>query len=164
MNKGREIKLLFFLFLIYLTDKFIKNSHYVFDYVYIYIYLMCVYMSYIFASVCLNISEWIAEMIQGTRGRKWNYFVMLRHFPAGASGKEHACQCRRLKRHGFNPWVRKIPWSRKWQPNSSPLAGESHRQRSLVGCSPWGHKELDSTEAKQASKVRTPLKVDFLIC
>ena len=133
MNKGREIKLLFFLFLIDLTDKFVKNSHYVFDYVYIYIYLMCVYMWYIFASVYLNISEWIAEMIQGTRGRKWNYFVMLRHFPGGASGKEYACQCRRLKRHGFDPWVRKIPWSRKWQPTLVLLPGESHRQRSLVG-------------------------------
>ena len=29
------------------------------------------------------------------------------------SGKEHACQCRR---GGFNPWVRKILWRRKWQP------------------------------------------------
>ena len=33
----------------------------------------------------------------------------------GASGKELLCQCRRLKRHGFDPWARKIPWSRKWQ-------------------------------------------------
>ena len=33
-----------------------------------------------------------------------------------ASGKEPVCQCRRCKRHRFNPWVRKIPWRRKWQP------------------------------------------------
>ena len=33
-------------------------------------------------------------------------------FPGGASGKEPACQCRRLKRHGFSPWVGKIPWRR----------------------------------------------------
>ena len=33
-----------------------------------------------------------------------------------ASGKEPACQCRRLRRCGCDPWVRKIPWSRKWQP------------------------------------------------
>ena len=32
------------------------------------------------------------------------------------SGKEPACQCRRSKRQGFNPWVGKIPWRRKWQP------------------------------------------------
>ena len=31
------------------------------------------------------------------------------------SGKESACQCRRCRRHGFYPWVRKIPWRRKWQ-------------------------------------------------
>ena len=29
------------------------------------------------------------------------------------SGKESACQCRRHKRHKFDPWVRKIPWRRK---------------------------------------------------
>ena len=37
-------------------------------------------------------------------------------FPGGGTGKESACQCRRWKRHGFDPWVRKIPWRRKWQP------------------------------------------------
>ena len=37
-------------------------------------------------------------------------------FPSGASGKEPACQCRRLKRHELNAWVRKIPWRRAWQP------------------------------------------------
>ena len=54
--------------------------------------------------------------------------------------KKYARQCRRL---GFDPWVGKIPWSRKWQPTPVFLPGESHEQRSLVGCSPWGHKELD---------------------
>ena len=34
----------------------------------------------------------------------------------GSSGKEPNCQCRRHKRPGFNRWVRKIPWRRKWQP------------------------------------------------
>ena len=37
-------------------------------------------------------------------------------------------------------------WYRKWQPSPVFLPGESHRQRSLVGYSPWGHKELDTTE------------------
>ena len=37
--------------------------------------------------------------------------------PGGASGKEFACQCRRHTSCGFNPWVRKIPWRRKWQPS-----------------------------------------------
>jgi len=36
----------------------------------------------------------------------------------------------------FNPWARKIPWRREWQPTPVFLPGESHGQRSLVGCSP----------------------------
>ena len=49
-------------------------------------------------------------------------------------------------RPGFNPWVGKIPWRRKWQSTPVLLPGESHGQRSLVGYSPWGHKESDTTE------------------
>ena len=40
----------------------------------------------------------------------------------------------------FHPWVRKIPWRRAWQPTQVFLPGESQGQRSLVGCSPCGHK------------------------
>ena len=47
---------------------------------------------------------------------------------------------------GFDPWVRKIPWRREWQPTPVVLPGESHGQRNLVGYSPWGHKESDTTE------------------
>ena len=64
-------------------------------------------------------------------------------YPGGASGKESARQYRRQKRHSFDPWVRKIPWSREWQPIPIFLPGEFHGQRSLAGGSPWGHKELD---------------------
>ena len=46
----------------------------------------------------------------------------------------------------FDPRVEKIPWKRKWQPTSVSLPGKSHVQRSLVGCSPWGHKESGTTE------------------
>ena len=46
----------------------------------------------------------------------------------------------------FNPWVGKIPWGRKWQPTPVFLPGESHGGRSLVGYSPWGRKELVTTE------------------
>ena len=64
-------------------------------------------------------------------------------FPGGASGKEPTCQCRRRR---FDTWSGKIPWKRKWQPIPVFLLGESLGQRSLVGYSPWGHKELDTTE------------------
>ena len=43
-------------------------------------------------------------------------------------------------------WVRKIPWRRKWQPTPVLLTGKSHEWRSLVGYSPWGRKESDTTE------------------
>ena len=46
----------------------------------------------------------------------------------------------------FDPWVGKNPWSQKWQPTSVFLPGESHGQKSLVGYSPWGLKESDTTE------------------
>ena len=39
-----------------------------------------------------------------------------------------------------------ILWRRKWQPTPVFLPGESHGRRSLVGCSPWGHTESDTTE------------------
>ena len=55
-------------------------------------------------------------------------------FPAGASGKESACQSRRCKRCKFDPWVRKIPWRRVPQPTPVLLPGEFYGQRSLVGC------------------------------
>ena len=51
-----------------------------------------------------------------------------------------------LKRRGFNPWVGKIPWRRAWTPTPVFLPGESHGQWSLVGYSPRGHKESDTTE------------------
>ena len=45
----------------------------------------------------------------------------------------------------FNPWVGKIPWSKKRQSTPVFLPGECHRQRSLAGYSPWGRRELDAT-------------------
>ena len=47
---------------------------------------------------------------------------------------------------GFDPWVRKISWRRKWQPTPVFLPGKSHGWRNLVGYSPWDPKELDMTK------------------
>ena len=44
---------------------------------------------------------------------------------------------------GFNPWVRTIPWRRKWQPTPVFLPGESLGQKSLAGSSPQGCKDAD---------------------
>jgi len=70
-------------------------------------------------------------------------------FPCSASGKEPACQRRGCKRHGFDPWVGKIPWRGPWQPTPVFSSGESHGQRSLVGYSLRGHEESDTTEAAE---------------
>ena len=54
--------------------------------------------------------------------------------------------CLECRRPGFSPWVGKMPWRRKWHPTPVLLPGESHGGRSLVGYSPWGRKESDTTE------------------
>ena len=59
------------------------------------------------------------------------------------SSKESVCQC---WRHGFDPWVKKVPWRRKWHPTPVFLPGKSHGQSRLVGYSPWGCKVSDTTE------------------
>ena len=71
----------------------------------------------------------------------------------GTSGTDPASQGRRHKRHGFNPWVGKIPCRGRRQPIPGFLPGESHGQRSLVGYSPRGHKEADRTEVTQHTRV-----------
>ena len=65
-------------------------------------------------------------------------------FSGGSDGKKKIClQCRRP---GFDPWVGKIPWRRKWQCSPVLLPGKFHGQRSLVSYNPWGPKESDTTE------------------
>ena len=49
-----------------------------------------------------------------------------------------------------------IPWRRKWQPTPESLPGKSYGQRSLVGCSPWGLKELGMTERLTLNTKRPP--------
>ena len=55
-------------------------------------------------------------------------------------------QFRSCRRYRFNLWVRKIPCRRAWQPTPAFLPREAHGQRSLVGNSARGLKELDTTE------------------
>ena len=64
-------------------------------------------------------------------------------------------QWRRPRRRGFDPWVRKAPWRRKWQPTPVFLPGESHRERNLVGYSPQGHKESNMTGRTKYAQVST---------
>ena len=54
----------------------------------------------------------------------------------------------------FDPWVRKIPWRREWQPTLVFLPGEFHGQRSLVSYRPLGHKESYMTEQLTKALIR----------
>ena len=50
------------------------------------------------------------------------------------------------ERPRFSSWVGKIPWRRKWQPTPILLPGKFHGRKSLVGYSPWGLEESDTTQ------------------
>ena len=67
-------------------------------------------------------------------------------FPGGSNGKESACNA---------GYPSSIPGLGRWQPTTVFLPGEFHGQRILVGCSPCGHKESDTTER---------LAPPFIIC
>ena len=57
----------------------------------------------------------------------------------------------------------KILWGRAWQPTPVFLSGEFHGQRSLVGYSPWGHKELDLTERPTLSLSHMKVKINTIL-
>ena len=78
--------------------------------------------------------------------RDFHFHYHLRDFPGGTSGKEPGCQSERHKRYGFNSWVGKISWRRKWLPTPAFLPRKFHGQRSLVSYSSWGCRESEMTE------------------
>ena len=63
-------------------------------------------------------------------------------FPGGSDSKEPTC----YSEDQIDPWVRKIPWRREWQPTPVFFPRESHGQKSLAGYSPWGYKNVNMTE------------------
>ena len=87
---------------------------------------------------------WIRDVKDGCASswssKMWSSWLM---WERGADGESICLQCRRP---GFDPWVGKIPWRRKWQPTPVFLPGKSHGQKSLAHYSPWGRKESDVTE------------------
>ena len=75
-----------------------------------------------------NLFLW-KKRLRGKKRKKWQCFCYSKGFPGGSEVKTSAFKCRRP---GFDPWVRKIPWRRKWQPTPIFLPGESHGWRSLA--------------------------------
>ena len=73
-------------------------------------------------------------------------------FPGIAVVKKQGRTC---KRGRFDPWVRTIPWCRKWQPAPVFLPGKFHGQRSLACYGPRGHKEWDPTEQRERKACKT---------
>ena len=65
------------------------------------------------------------------------------NLPGGSNGKSVCLKC---GRPGFNRWVGKILWRRKWQPIPVLLLGKFHGWRNLVGYTPWDCKESDTAE------------------
>ena len=109
---------------------FVIELHKIFTYFgYIFIYNLhdniCLYNMYIFL---IYLHTWSSTVTQQQR---------------------ISLQCRRQRRPGFNPWVRMIPWRRTRQPITVFSPGEFHGQRSLVGYSPVGYKELDMIEVTE---------------
>ena len=105
-------------------------------------HLGCFHVLALINSVAVNIgihvSFWVmvfsgympSSRIAGSYGLPW-----------WVSGKKKKIQLS-SRRHGFDPWVKKIPWRRKWKPTPVFLPGKSHGQRSLGGYSSWGHKRV----------------------
>ena len=95
--------------------------------------------------VCVRVFVWTYGFISsgctsriGILGSYDNFHM---GFPGGSDSKEYACNAGELSSiHG------KIPWRREWLPTPVFLPGQFHGQMSLVGYSPWGHKELDTAE------------------
>ena len=92
-------------------------------------------------------SSTLSKTFQKNSANPWKIFFShcpyitspkLSCLPRCLSGKKKksTCQYRRFRRHGFNSWIRKTLWRRKWQPTPVLLPGVSHGQRRLVGYSP----------------------------
>ena len=101
-------------------------------------------------NICMQVFVWIyifispGKILRGRISGSYGKFkasqvvLMVKNPPANAGD---------ARDEGFDPWVRKILWRRKWQHTPVFLLGESHGWRKLEGYSPWCHKESDTTEA-----------------
>ena len=92
--------------------------------------------------------------------------IGLKDFPGGSEGKASACNA---EDPGWIPGWGRFPWRRKWQPTPVFLPGKPHGWRSLVGYSPWSHKESDTTEwlhslTRKRTSSTTPLLEVPLCC
>ena len=112
------------------------------------------------ARLCLSLSYLlhcgVLSLSSKYRSHSGSFWFSSRYYCSlcvgGASGKEPTCLCRRRKRQGFDPQIRKISWRRAWQPTPVFLPREFHVQRNLSGYSPQGHPESEMTEVTEATQ------------
>ena len=96
--------------------------------------------------LCRHSQGCIRKKTKELKDQKKHHRIVLLASQVALVVKNPAAHTGDAKDGGFDPWVRKIPWRRKWQPTPVFFPGEFHGQRSLVGYSPWGRKESDTTE------------------
>ena len=99
--------------------------------------------------------------------KRWGQEWSLRFVPGKLKGNWRlpvpplATVCLQCGRPEFDSWVGKVPWRRKWQSTPALLPGKSHGRRSLIGYSPWGRKESDTTE--RLHFLHFPWRQEFLV-
>ena len=88
-----------------------------------YVLKYCLYQEWLTLGLMFSHYGFINKFTSGKNKRKQSLYTRdfrraqnFKRLPRWLTGKESISQCRRHRRHGFDPWVGKIPWRRKWQP------------------------------------------------
>ena len=97
-----------------------------------------------------RLPSWVHSFFHNVPFSKYSLSIYYMGLPWRLSGKESAFQCRRCR---FNPWIRKMPWRRKWQPSPIFLPGKSHGQRSWWVSVHGVSKESDTTKQLNSNHI-----------
>ena len=105
--------------------------------------LYIILQSFFKATVKNRECHWRIRQSQGEKDGGRERMRTFTGFPGGSDGNESACN---VGDPSLIPGSGRFPWRKAWQPTLVFSPGESYGQRSLVGYSPWGHKESDAIE------------------